>query len=128
MLYQEAARGTGMTKLLGSVTLGGRGTYELEIARGRSVVLIYIDQQTFLPARLVWPTQRPNGSRTASVSDFSATIMPVTADSTSLLDMKPHPGAQQPQLSEPALSSAMDAVRPEHVSQPTPAKRRAKIL
>jgi hypothetical protein len=81
------------------------------------VVLIYVDQQTFLPVRLVWSMEPPNGSRSVSVSDFSATLLPITADSATLLDLKPHPGAQQVQLSESALAKAIGAAKPERVSQ-----------
>jgi hypothetical protein len=121
-LYEEATRGTSPTKLLGQVTLAGRQAYELEITQQHSTLLLYVDRETFLPMRIVWSTLRATGERVTSVTDFAATTIPVTAESTALLRMKTHPGARQIQLSEPALSAEIAVVKPERASQSNASK------
>jgi hypothetical protein len=79
--------------------------------------LVYVNRETFLPMRIVWSTLRAAGDRVTSVTDFAATTIPVTEESTALLRMKAHPGARHLQLSEPALAAAIGAVKPEQALQ-----------
>jgi hypothetical protein len=144
-LYRRAQAGEQSMQLIGQTAIGGRSVYELRVditqappahppagdmcghavcASPKLEILLYLDSHTFTPVRTVTMVSNTNnspgipaGTSVSSVTDFTVESLPDTPANESLLQMSPHPGAEQVKQTEAQYRTELGARLPGRIAR-----------